>query len=62
MSVDLPAPLGPSRPMDAPGERGIQLVENDALAEANFEAVQFDDWLHCSIYTTSRACVFPGVA
>ena len=43
MSVDFPAPFGPSRPMDAAGERSIQLLQNDALAEADLQPVEFDD-------------------
>ena len=39
----------PQQADGAAGERGFQLVEDDTFAEANFEAVQFDDRVHESI-------------
>jgi hypothetical protein len=39
----------PQQADGAPGERGFQAIQDDTFAEANFEAVQFDDRVHESI-------------
>ena len=35
--------------MERPGELGLQFLQDGAVAEADFQAIQFDDGVHSPI-------------
>ena len=49
MSVDLAGAVGAQQADGSPRERGFQFLEDGAVAEADFQAIQFDYGVHSPI-------------